>query len=151
MAKDRKFLDNDYLSLIIRLFVGAVFIYAAMDKVAHPIQFARIVYNYHFLPTILINVFAIVMPWVEITCGIALIFGFFRSGGVLLVNLLVLSFLIALGVNLFRGINIECGCFTVSGKAKENILGLLIRDAGMLVLTIYLFLNRSKRFSLIKS
>ncbi|SYZ73517.1 DoxX family protein [Candidatus Zixiibacteriota bacterium] len=151
MADNRKFFDNDYLNLVIRLFVGVIFIYAAIDKVANPAQFARIVYNYHLLPTSLINLFAIVMPWVEIICGATLILGVFRPGGVLLANLLILSFIIALSVNLFRGVDIECGCFTVSSKAKGGIIDLLLRDAGLLILALYLLFSRSRRFSLMKS
>ncbi len=146
----RKFLDNDYLSLLLRLFVGVVFIYAAIDKIVNPAQFARIVYNYHLLPGSLINFFALLMPWVEVTCGVSLIIGVLSRGGVLLANLLTISFIMALGINLFRGVDIECGCFTVSSKAKGGILELLIRDIGLLILTTYLYINRSTRFCLLK-
>ena len=50
-----KFLQNDYLGLIVRLTIGVIFIYASIDKIGAPAQFARIVYNYHFLPGSLIN------------------------------------------------------------------------------------------------
>ncbi len=140
---------NDYINLIIRLFIGVVFVYASIDKIADPGQFARIVYNYHLVPGALINVFALILPWVEMLCGISLILGIYKEGSVLLLNLLVLVFLIGITVNLFRGVNLECGCFTVSSKAQESTLGLLFRDLGLLVLTVYLFFSRSKRFDLI--
>ena len=31
---------------------------------------------------------------------------------------------------LFRGVDLECGCFTVSARAKSNALELLLRDIG---------------------
>lgn len=148
MSDWNKFLHNDYLNLLVRIAVGAIFIYASFDKIFNPGQFARIVYNYHLLPTDFINIFALILPWVELICGISIILGIYKEGGVLALNLILVSFIIALGVNLIRGVDIECGCFTVSSKAKGGILGLLIRDLGLLVLTIYLFFNRSPRFSI---
>lgn len=145
---NRRFLDNDYLTLIIRLIVGGIFIYASLDKITNPAQFARIVYNYHLLPAALINIFALTLPWVELLCGIFLVVGYKQEGSVLILNLLILAFIMALTVNLFRGVNIECGCFTVSSKAKGNIIDLLLRDIGLLVLTLYLFFSRSRRFAL---
>ncbi|MEW6015119.1 MAG: MauE/DoxX family redox-associated membrane protein [Candidatus Zixiibacteriota bacterium] len=145
---NRRFLDNDYLTLLIRLIVGGIFIYASLDKITNPAQFARIVYNYHLLPATLINIFALMLPWVELLCGIFLVVGYKQEGSVLILNLLVLAFIAALTVNLFRGVNIECGCFTVSSKAKSNIIDLLLRDIGLLALTLYLFFSRSRRFAL---
>ncbi len=145
---NRRFLDNDYLTLLIRLIVGGIFIYASLDKITNPAQFARIVYNYHLLPAAMINIFALMLPWVELLCGIFLVVGYKQEGSVLILNLLVLAFIAALTVNLFRGVNIECGCFTVSSKAKSNIIDLLLRDIGLLALTLYLFFSRSRRFAL---
>jgi len=146
-----KFLQNDYLGLIVRLTIGVIFIYASIDKIGAPAQFARIVYNYHFLPGSLINFFALVMPWIEIICGILLIAGIYKEGSILILDLMIIAFIIAIGVNLFRGINLECGCFSVSSKAKDSALDLLLRDIGLLVLGIYAYLNRSQRFSLMKT
>jgi putative oxidoreductase len=148
MSSWNKFLQNDYLNLLVRIAVGTIFIYASCDKIFNPGQFARIVYNYHLLPTDFINIFALILPWAELICGISIILGIYKDGGVLMLNLILVSFIIALGVNLIRGVDIECGCFTVSSKAKSGILGLLLRDFGLFLLTLYLFFNRSPRFSI---
>jgi uncharacterized membrane protein YphA (DoxX/SURF4 family) len=142
---------NDYVGLLVRVIVGSIFIYASLDKIGAPSQFARIVYNYHILPAELINLAALLLPWVELTCGVSLILGVYKDGSALIVNLLVAVFIIAIGINLFRGIDLECGCFTVSSKAKSNTLSLLLRDLGLLVLTLYIFFNRSERFLLVKN
>lgn len=146
-----KIRDNEYIALVVRLAVGFIFIYASLDKIANPAQFARIVYNYHLLPGNLINLMAIMLPWVEIICGLALVFGIYKKGGIYLINLVVVIFIIAITVNLIRGVDLECGCFTVSSKAKGSALSLLIRDIGLLILTIYLLLNRADRFELLKA
>ncbi|MCK4385442.1 MAG: DoxX family membrane protein [candidate division Zixibacteria bacterium] len=59
--------------LLFRLILGGIFIYASPDKITHPEQFAKIVYNYNILPHSLINIFAIIMPWMELICGFFLI------------------------------------------------------------------------------
>lgn len=146
-----KFLHNDYFSLIVRLVVGLIFIYASIDKISNSAQFARIIYNYHLLPGELVNLWALTLPWVEMICGILLVAGIYKEGSVLILNVLVLTFILAVGINLFRGVDLECGCFTVSSRAKGSTLNLLMRDIGLLVLTIYLFFNRSRRFTLMKS
>jgi len=146
----RDLLHNDYLGFLVRLVVGLIFIYASIDKLFNPNQFARIIYNYHILPGELINFTAIVLPWIEFICGLSLITGIYKDGSALILNLLVVVFLVAVGVNLVRGIDIECGCFTVSSKAKTNALSLMIRDIGLLILTLFIFFNRSGRFVLIK-
>jgi uncharacterized membrane protein YphA (DoxX/SURF4 family) len=150
MSLWNKLAGSDYLALSVRIFVGAIFIYASIDKISNPAQFARIVYNYHLVPTELINLFALLLPWIELMAGIFIIIGIYKDGAVLLASLMVLSFIIALSINLLRGINIECGCFSVSSKATSNIISLLIRDVGLLVLTIYLYFSKSKRFSLLE-
>lgn len=151
MPNGLKIRDNEYIELVVRLAVGVIFIYASLDKIAYPAQFARIVYNYHLLPGNLINLMAIILPWIEIICGLSLIFGIYKKGSVYIFNLMVLMFIIAITVNLIRGVDLECGCFTVSSKAKGSALSLLIRDIGLLILTVYLLLNRATRFDLLKA
>ncbi|MBN2226591.1 MAG: DoxX family membrane protein [candidate division Zixibacteria bacterium] len=149
-ARD-KILHNDYLALVLRVFVGVVFVYASIDKIVEPSQFARIIYNYHLLPETLINLLAIIMPWVELLCGIVLILGIQKKGSLLLINVMLVVFMVAIGINLFRNVDLECGCFSVSSKSKEHAWGLLLRDIGLLAVGIYLLINRSVRFDLIKS
>ncbi len=119
--------------LLFRVFLGATFIYASLDKIAHPEQFARIVYNYRILPDFLINVFAVSLPWVEFAAGLFLIFGIFTESASLVISTLLVVFIVAISINLFRGINLNCGCFSTDPAGKKEGASLLIRDF------IYLF------------
>ena len=38
------------LVILCRLVLGGVFIYASLDKIAHPAEFAKAIGNYHVLP-----------------------------------------------------------------------------------------------------
>ena len=66
---------KDQSNFVLRLIIGGTFVYAALDKIMHPDQFARIIYNYHQVPGQLINIFALFLPWVEIISGVLIIVG----------------------------------------------------------------------------
>jgi len=151
MKSGSRFVHNDYLALVLRIFLGVIFVYAPLDKIMEPSQFARIIYNYHLLPSELINLMAILLPWVELVCGVVLILGVQKKGSLLLLNFMLTVFMVAIGINLIRNVDLECGCFSVSSKSKSHALGLLLRDVGMLAIGIYLMINRSTRFDLFKS
>lgn len=121
-------LKNSWLGLFFRLVLGGIFIYASIDKILHPDQFARIIFNYHLVPSNLINLSAVILPWVEFGAGVLLIAGIWpRASGTVLTGLVVV-FIVALSINWFRGVNLECGCFTVSSDAKSAIGELILRD-----------------------
>ena len=143
-------LQNDYLALLVRLILGIVFIYASLDKIVYPAQFARIIYNYHLLPGDLINLWAVVLPWTEFFCGLFLILGVYKDGAATILTGLMAVFIVAIAINLFRGVDLECGCFSVSSKAKSGALNLIYRDLVYLALGLYLLFNRSQRFLLIR-
>lgn len=144
----RKLLSNDYLTMLCRLFIGGLFIYSALDKIAHPEQFARIVYNYHLVPAILINLFALAFPMTELIGGVCLIVGFFYTGSRNYFGLLMIIFVFAIGINVLRGVDLECGCFTVSSRAKSTGIGLIVRDLALFIPGIFLFFSRSRRWML---
>jgi len=127
------------LILLFRLALGATFIYASLDKIAHPDQFARIVYNYKILPHFLINIFAVTLPWIEFLAGSLLILGIFTESASLLVCFLLTVFIVAISINLFRGINLNCGCFSTDPAGKKEGATLLIKDFIFLYLGIMVF------------
>jgi uncharacterized membrane protein YphA (DoxX/SURF4 family) len=120
-------LSNKWLILAIRLILGVTFIWASIDKIANPGGFALSIYNYRMLPHETINLMAIVMPWLELVTGILIIAGIFMRGSAFWIGLMLLVFIIALSSALARGLDIECGCFSVEGGHGVDT-GLLIRD-----------------------
>jgi cobalt-zinc-cadmium efflux system protein len=130
----RCFLTQRSMTLWIRLFLGAVFVIASVDKIFHPAAFAQAIYNYQILPDELINLTAIILPWLELLLGILLIAGRWLPGATVLVNLLLLTFFGALVFNVARGLDVHCGCFTSSTEGTPAITWYLIRDSVFLVL-----------------
>ena len=131
--KARNILGSRALQTLARMVLGGIFIYASLDKIGHPLEFARIIRNYHVLPEFLVTLPALVLPWVELLAGVLLIAGIWPRSAAWLLSLLLLAFILALGVNAVRGIDISCGCFSTSAGDTENAWVLIFRDLFMLI------------------
>jgi len=126
--------------IVARLILAGIFIYASLDKIAHPAAFAKDVYNYQILPDALINLTALVLPWLELFLGLCLLVGIWLPGAVLTVNGLMVAFLAALVFNLARGLDINCGCFSTGSEAPAMSAGwYLLRDMGFFAVGVFLF------------
>lgn len=121
------------LGILARVALGVIFLVAAWGKIADPASLAKIIHNYHILPEVLINLAALILPWVEAVIGICLIVGYASRGASLLSTLLLVVFIAAMGYAYSQGYDTQCGCFTT--KADEPISPVsLVRDGSMLVL-----------------
>ena len=127
------------LQFWLRLILGAIFVVASADKIYQPAAFAQAIYNYQILPDTLINIMAIILPWLEILLGLFLIIGLWLPGTVTLTNLLLVTFLGALVFNMAQGLDVHCGCFSTSTEGAPATAWYLIRDASFLLMGGYLF------------
>jgi len=132
-----------YAFVLFRLLLGGIFVYASYDKIIHPVPFAEIVYNYQILPDVLVNLVSLFLPWIELVVGLSLILGVWLPGAILLCNLLLLAFFSTLVFNFARGLDIDCGCFTVSvgSSSGGHMLWYLFRDAFFLFVGLFLFFS----------
>ena len=141
----RERLTHPWLTIRVQIFLGLIFVIAAWPKIADPPSFAHMIYNYRILPGWAINISALIMPWVEILCGLALILGIWTRPARTIIGLLLVTFMIAIAFNLARGNAIDCGCFDVSAAGKtyeERIRDMwlvLLRDTGMLLMVAQLW------------
>jgi uncharacterized membrane protein YphA (DoxX/SURF4 family) len=124
-----KILSNKYFLLLLRLLLALVFIFAAIEKIAAPGNFSVSIANYKLLPSEIINIPAIIIPWIELISGSLLLLGISVKENSTIITLLLILFTVAIIISLFRGLNIDCGCFgTTYGskigllKVSENIL-----------------------------
>ena len=142
-------LTSPWLTIRVQIGLGAIFLVAALPKIADPPSFAHMIYNYRLVPGALVNATALVMPWVEILAGLALILGVWRREAAVACGLLILVFLVAIGLNLARGHAVDCGCFDVhaAGKTREEQLSdmrwVLVRDVGILLLVVQVLVGGS--------
>jgi uncharacterized membrane protein YphA (DoxX/SURF4 family) len=140
----RERLTHPWLTVRVQIALGAIFIAAALPKISDPPSFAHMIYNYRLLPGGLINISALVMPWVELLAGLALVLGVWVRPARWLVGAMLVAFIIAISINLLRDNAIDCGCFDVSAANlthEERIRDMwlvILRDVGMLFMVAQL-------------
>jgi putative oxidoreductase len=141
-----RWLRNPWLHRLLGLVLGGIFLYAAHAKVLDPRPLVTIIWNYRILPPGPVNLMAIYMPWMELVVGIALVTGFKRRAGALCSAGLLVAFMVALGINAVRGVNVACGCFSTSAEDVHNAWLLVLRDLPMLLAAlVMLFFPPTRR------
>lgn len=146
-----KWLRQPAVCWLVSIGLGAVFIYASLDKIAHPQDFARIVYRYRLagptatLGVVPANVLAVVLPWLEAIIGVLLVTGLWRREAAAIAGSLLVVFLIAVGYVLWQGIDVaHCGCFTVGGEGRGAGWALIASDLGLLAAAVYVIRVRPR-------
>jgi uncharacterized membrane protein YphA (DoxX/SURF4 family) len=122
----------------IRLVMAGVFIYASIDKIIHPDLFAEAVYNYQVLPGYLVNLTALILPWLELTLGTCLLINRWMAGASALTAMLMALFVGIMIFNLARGLDISCGCFSTAPGEDPITMVTLTRDLLFLIFSLTL-------------
>ncbi len=142
----KRILNNSLFELAVRWFLGMIFLYASYHKIASPAQFAKIIYGYYLFPDVSINIIAIVLPFLELFSGLALILGIYPRSAAVIVNGMLLGFIIALSINLVRGLEFDCGCFSSDEGGHALTAGqMLMRDIIFFVLGLQVLFFDNKR------
>jgi len=129
---------------ILRLVVGGAFVIAGALKIAGPAKFAVDVSNYRLVPHELINLVAILVPWIEVTAGAFVLAGIWLRTAALVITSLTVMFFAVIVSALARGLNIECGCFGTVGGKHVGLVNLAI-DSTLFFLAA-LLARRSKDY-----
>ncbi len=132
----------------VRIALGALFLYSALPKLQNLEASARNARDYNVLPEALATLFGYALPFGELALGLLLVLGLLTRLAALGGVLLMVSFLIAIGVNLVRGTSpAECGCFAVEGGEPLAWTD-FARDVGLLAALVLPLADRERRFSL---
>ncbi|MEO8215645.1 MAG: MauE/DoxX family redox-associated membrane protein [Acidobacteriota bacterium] len=135
-----RFLSHPWLTIRMQLALGVIFIAAALPKIVDPPSFAHMVYNYRLLPGAAINLFALILPWIELLTGLCLALGIWKRTAVFIVAAMLIVFIAGISINLARGNAIDCGCFDVSVAARtreqrlDDMKFVIARDLGLLLM-----------------
>jgi hypothetical protein len=62
-------ISNSWIELAARWILGLTFLYASSYKILSTAEFAKIVYGYDLFPAALINLIAIIVPFMELIAG----------------------------------------------------------------------------------
>lgn len=147
------FFANSWLELAARWFLGITFIYSCYHKIIAPAYFAKIIYGYYLFPDWSINLIAIILPFLELFAGLALVLGIYPRSAALITAGVLLIFMIALSINLIRGQEFDCGCFSFGEPGHTSSAGqLLIRDIFYFVVGLeVLFFGQRRRWCILQS
>jgi len=146
---------NDYLVLALRLILAAVFIYAALQKIGKPLAFADEIRMYRILDLgPLLYIMAIVLPWIELFCGLSLLTGLLMRGSALILFVFNAVFLVAVSIRTagimgdegigFMSVYFDCGC----GFGATHAWKKLIEDTAFFLFSLVILLEPEYRFVL---
>jgi uncharacterized membrane protein YphA (DoxX/SURF4 family) len=124
LTGDRKAVIHKWLVIALRLTFGIILIAASIDKIQHPWEFVQSVENYGILGERFARWVAIWLPYLELIVGILLILGIWLDAASILTFLMMIIFAVAVTQAYFRGLDINCGCFSTEGGAKIDLLKL---------------------------
>jgi putative oxidoreductase len=145
-------IHHPYLLLAFRLFLAAIFIYAAAQKIGRPLAFADEIHNYGVVeygaPLYLM---AVVLPWLELLAGLSLATGLFVRGAALALLCLNAMFIVVIAKRTagyvhegtpFMKVYFDCGC----GFGPVFAWKKLLEDAVYLVMSAALVTAPLHRF-----
>lgn len=123
---------------LVALIVAGIFIYAGALKALDPVQFAHDIDHYKILPWSASVGLSFYLPWLEILCGVGLIFRFLYRGALSILTALIVVFTLATIAAKVRGLDITCGCF---GHASQHwsLPAHLATNLGILAALLALF------------
>ncbi|MBN1782979.1 DoxX family membrane protein [bacterium] len=135
-----------WLILFLRFGFGVLLIYASVDKILHPVDFAGMVANYRVIGEDLSNWAAVFVPYLEVIVGLLLIFGVWTNAAAVINSLLMAAFLGLVTQAYIRGLDISCGCFSVEEGHVIDPLKVLTNlfYAVMSLVLVYLVFKSSK-------
>jgi uncharacterized membrane protein YphA (DoxX/SURF4 family) len=129
------------LGLGVRIYLAGVFLAACYHKIIHPEAFAVDIATYQILPLGLVNLMAIILPWVELAAGTMLLVAWRTRAAAILVTGMMMMFTAAISIALAKGLDMSCGCFASQGAGEDPISwGTIMRDVGWLCLGLYVLL-----------
>jgi cytochrome bd-type quinol oxidase subunit 2 len=101
------------------------------------------VYGYNLFPEVLINLIAIFLPFVELISGLSLLIGIYPRSAALIINGLLLAFILILTINIIRGHEFDCGCFSAEKAGSPKMM--VVRDVIYLIMGLQVFLFNGVR------
>jgi hypothetical protein len=130
---------------VLEIALGLTFLAAGTLKVLDPGEFAVTLSALHVLPAVLVGAAAILLPWVELVSGAALIATRrYRDAATWLILGLLAVFSLVLVGGLLRGTSGSCGCFG-TGVAFLNRPDVGLARNGLLIAAAVVLLARRRK------
>ncbi len=121
--------------LCCRLILAVVFLAAAFGKLVDIERYSvNAVYFFVILPVSLARPFGLALPFIELLCGLGLLFGVLTRLSALGIGLLSSSFFIAKAIVFSHGRSVNCGCFGAFGDTLASVT--IFLDLPMMILAV---------------
>ena len=136
---------------LISVFFTLLLLWASIHKFSDRRQFQGILAAYQIIPNMLLPAFALAIPVLELSLGLAWITGMQAVIVASLTAGLLGLYSLAMGINILRGnIEIDCGCGLSSSKQKtagyqKLSAGLLVRNATLILISLSVLLPSNDR------
>jgi uncharacterized membrane protein YphA (DoxX/SURF4 family) len=114
---------------VLRVAVGALFIWAGGAKIGHADVFAAQIAAFRIVPHALIAPLALLLPFFEVVLGGYLVAGLYTRVTAVIAALQLAIFATAIGSAVMRGLSLSCGCFGPGDKTVTSWPE-VIRDIG---------------------
>jgi uncharacterized membrane protein YphA (DoxX/SURF4 family) len=101
----------NWVVLVLRIALGAIFLFAGAAKVGHADQFAAQIAGFRLLPQPVVAPLAVALPYLEILLGGYLVVGLFTRTAAWFAVALLAVFDLAVASAVVRGMTVSCGCF----------------------------------------
>ena len=137
---------NGYLTLALRIIVGAALIVAGVAKASHQGELIDLIKDYRILPAALSQAYGLLLPWAEIAAGLCLILGLFTRYAAALSILLFASFTVANSVSLARGATYYSQCFGALTELRS--WQALVLDIAFVAMSVQILLQEKVFLSL---
>lgn len=133
------------IALVARVVLAAVFLYAGGVKALDPAGFALSIDNYQLLPWTAAAALAVYLPWLELGCGLGVLWPKTRLGALAVLLGLGLVFSEATASALIRSLDISCGCFGDGGHGRSTLVISLIRSVSLTLLCGWLLWREKEK------
>jgi len=141
-----------WVSLLVRLGLAAVFLTAGALKVTDLPASGRAVVAYQLMPTDVAMTVGAIQPYFEIALGLLLLLGIATRLAAWISAATLVVFISGITSAWARGLNIDCGCFSKGGHLlpgqAPDYLPEILRDLAFLAMAIFLIIFPASRFSL---
>ena len=145
--------------LVVRLIIGSLFVWMGWQKIKEPVTFLKLMRQYSIFDEqsgyFLMNFVAVVLPWVEVVCGLVLLSGVaLRGAGLTAAAMLVVftPMILMRGMELFNegaastfcGVKFDCGC----GAGEVFVCRKLLENGALLFGAVVVLFARTRKFCL---
>jgi putative oxidoreductase len=136
-----------YLILVLRLLLAGTFLLSSFGKLVDIEAYSvDAVYNFGVLPIALARPVGLVMPFIELACGLGLLFGVLTRISALGIGLMSLAFFVVKLIVLSQGRHINCGCFGAIAETLASVTIYMDIPMAVMALLIVIAPDRSRFF-----